>query len=88
MAPVLPAFEHKSQGSKYVETFSTRQNNNEVEELAQITQQNTPPPPPAPPAPSIELHIVDNTALVMMIYRLMPNRMKIHRLMNTELLLQ
>lgn len=64
MALVLLAFEHKSQDSKYVETFSPRQNNNEVEELAQITQQNTPPPPPAPPAPSIELHIVDNTALV------------------------
>jgi periplasmic protein TonB len=64
MAVMLVAFEWKSYDTRTVDTFSNRQANTDVEELAQITQQNTPPPPPAPPAPSIVLNIVENTAQI------------------------
>ncbi len=64
MAVVLLAFEYKSYDSQEVSGFGNQQVKVEVEELAQITQQNTPPPPPPPPAPSIVLNIVENTAQI------------------------
>lgn len=64
LAITLLAFEWKSYDNLDINTFSNQQANTEVEELAQITQQNTPPPPPPPPAPSLVLNIVDNTAQI------------------------
>ncbi len=64
IAIMLVAFEWKSTDVQNMDTFNTRNTNNEVEELVQITQQITPPPPPAPPPPSIVLNVVENTAQI------------------------
>jgi len=64
MAAALVAFEWKSYDTRETNTFSQRQTVAEVEELAQITQQNTPPPPAPPQAPSLVLNIVENTAQI------------------------
>jgi protein TonB len=62
MAVILVAFEWKSYDKLDINSMGDQRANNEIEELATITQQNTPPPPPPPPAPSLVLNIVDNTA--------------------------
>lgn len=63
MVCALVAFEWKSYDKLSTYSLGDYKASSEIEELAQITQQNTPPPPPPPaPAPSLVLNIVDNTA--------------------------
>lgn len=58
------AFEYKSYDRIQVDNLSSNRAATDVEEMAQITQQNTPPPPPPAPVVTTVINIVDNDAKI------------------------